>query len=65
MGVYNGINRGVGAQLAWVNVSKSFEGIQLGLENYTDDMHGLQIGLLNFINNKETLKILPIVNWRF
>lgn len=51
MGVYNGINRGVGARLA--------------RGHYTDDMHGLQIGLLNLINNKETLKILPIVNGRF
>jgi hypothetical protein len=26
---------------------------------------GLQIGIINIINNKEKLKLFPIVNWKF
>jgi hypothetical protein len=65
VGIYNGVGQGTGVQLGWVNVSKGFEGLQFGFVNYTDDMHGLQIGIVNIINNKEKLKFLPIVNWKF
>ena len=55
-----------GVQFGVVNTSDDFSGLQLGLVNITQTMRsGLQIGLINIINNKEKLKIFPIVNWKF
>ena len=55
-----------GVQFGLVNTSDDFSGLQLGFVNITETMRsGLQIGLINIINNKEKLKVFPIVNWKF
>lgn len=55
-----------GAQIGLVNTAEDFSGIQFGLVNIAESMRsGLQIGLVNIINNKDKLKVLPLVNWRF
>ena len=55
-----------GVQLGFVNTADDFSGLQFGLVNITQVMRsGLQIGLINIINNKEKLKVFPIVNWKF
>jgi len=66
-GAYNQSGMGSsGFQWGLVNVSDDFSGLQLGLVNITQTMRsGLQIGLINIIQNKEKLKLFPLVNWRF
>ncbi len=55
-----------GVQFGLVNTADSFSGLQFGLVNIAESMRsGLQIGLVNIINNKEKLKVFPIVNWKF
>ena len=55
-----------GIQWGFVNTSDSFSGLQLGFINIAETMRsGLQIGLINIINNKDKLKVFPIVNWKF
>ncbi len=55
-----------GVQIGLVNVTDDFSGVQLGLVNIAQTMRsGLQIGLVNVIQNKEKLKLFPLVNWRF
>jgi len=54
-----------GFQWGFVNVAEDISGFQLGLLNYAEKMYGLQIGLINIIKSKESLPILPIVNWSF
>ncbi|MBZ0268714.1 hypothetical protein K8I85_11200 [bacterium] len=54
-----------GLQLGVVNVTDSMSGLQLGLVNIAERTDGLQIGLVNVIKSKESLPVLPIVNWTF
>ncbi len=55
-----------GVQVGFLNMADDFSGLQLGFVNIAESMRsGLQIGLVNIINNKEKLKIFPIVNWKF
>ena len=55
-----------GVQLGLLNTAEDFSGLQFGLINITETMRsGLQIGLVNIINNKEKLKVFPLVNWKF
>jgi hypothetical protein len=55
-----------GVQWGIVNTADSFSGLQLGFVNIAESMRsGLQIGLVNIINNKDKLKVFPIVNWKF
>ena len=54
-----------GAQIGLVNRATIVNGLQLGLVNLTEQMDGLQLGLWNQIDSKETLTILPFVNWKF
>lgn len=55
-----------GVQLGLLNTADDFSGLQFGLVNIAESMRsGLQIGLVNIINNKEKLKVFPIVNWKF
>jgi hypothetical protein len=54
-----------GVQLGVVNVTESMSGLQLGLVNVAGRTDGLQIGLVNVIKSKESLPVLPIVNWTF
>lgn len=54
-----------GLQLGLVNRATSLKGLQLGLVNLVEQMEGLQIGLWNEIDSKDTLTILPVVNWKF
>lgn len=67
MGVYTKAGAGSsGFQWGLVNTADSFSGLQLGFVNIAEAMRsGLQIGLVNIINNKDNLKIFPIVNWKF
>ncbi len=60
-----GSSRNEGIQFGLVNVAAETSGIQIGIVNVTDRMYGLQIGLVNVIESKDSLPILPIVNWRF
>lgn len=64
-----GFNRSRGPsesfQFGAINVANDVSGFQLGLFNYAEKMYGLQIGLINIIKSKESLPILPIVNWSF
>ena len=47
-----------------VNVSKRVSGIQIGLVNIIDERgDGVQLGLVNIIRNKETFKVIPIINF--
>ena len=57
--------RGEGFQWGWINVADDMSGFQLGLVNVSQRMYGLQIGLVNVIQSKDSLPILPIVNWSF
>lgn len=64
--IYNGAGSGEGLQWGLVNNSNGrMEGLQLALVNFAEDMNGLQVGLINIIRSKETLSVLPIVNWKF
>jgi hypothetical protein len=55
-----------GVQVGLLNTADDFSGLQFGLLNIAETMRsGLQIGLVNIINNKEKLKVFPLVNWRF
>ena len=54
-----------GFQWGLVNITKSMSGFQLGLLNMTENLNGLQIGILNVVSNKESLPVLPLVNWAF
>lgn len=54
-----------GVQFGVVNVAESMSGLQLGLVNVANRTDGLQIGLVNVIKSKESLPVLPIVNWTF
>ncbi len=54
-----------GLLVGLVNVTEDMDGLQLGFVNVTNTMHGLQIGLVNIIKGKDTLPVLPIVNWSF
>ena len=54
-----------GVQFGIVNVTESMSGLQLGLVNVAGRTDGLQIGLVNVIKSKESLPVLPIVNWTF
>ena len=54
-----------GGQIGLVNRATVVDGFQLGLVNLTEQMNGLQLGLWNQIDSKETLNILPFVNWKF
>ena len=55
-----------GVQLGFINTSEDFSGLQIGALNVTNVMRsGLQIGLVNIIRSKESLGILPFVNWSF
>ncbi len=55
-----------GVQIGLVNMTDDFSGLQVGLVNIAQTMRsGLQIGLVNVIQNKEKLKLFPLVNWRF
>lgn len=66
-GVYTKAGPGSsGFQWGLVNTADSFSGLQLGFVNIAEAMRsGLQIGLVNIINNKDNLKVFPIVNWKF
>jgi len=64
-GLYNQADSGEGIQFGFINNTASMSGFQLALVNYTRRMHGLQVGLVNIISEKESLPILPIVNWSF
>lgn len=64
-GLYNEADTAEGIQFGLVNHTESMSGFQLALFNYTRSMHGLQVGLLNIIKEKESLPMLPIVNWSF
>ena len=65
--IYNKAGLGSsGVQLGLLNTADDFSGLQLGFVNIAESMRsGLQIGLINIINNKEKLKVFPIVNWKF
>jgi hypothetical protein len=67
MGAYTKAGLGSsGVQLGLLNTADDFSGLQFGLVNITQTMRsGLQIGLVNIIQNKEKLKVFPLVNWRF
>ncbi len=54
-----------GLQCGVVNEAESVEGVQIGIVNITQYMKGLQIGLWNQINEKEQLRVFPLVNWKF
>jgi hypothetical protein len=54
-----------GLQCGVVNQADSVEGVQLGIVNFTRYMKGLQIGLWNQIDEKDQLRVFPIVNWKF
>jgi hypothetical protein len=62
---YNSAGTGDVFQAGLVNVADDIGGFQLGFVNVAKNLHGLQIGLVNVIQSKETLPVLPIVNWRF
>lgn len=64
---YNRAGAGsTGFQWGLLNVADDFSGFQLGFVNITERMRsGLQIGLINVIKSKESLPILPLVNWSF
>jgi hypothetical protein len=65
-GAYTAVGSGSGVQFGILNTAGEFSGLQVGLVNKVESMtSGLQIGLINIINNKEKLKIFPIVNWKF
>ena len=64
-----GRNTGSFTGISWTGagmVDGDFTGAQLGwLASMTKgNMQGLQIGLINIINNKDKLKVFPIVNWK-
>lgn len=66
-GIYtrNGVGSS-GVQLGFINTSQDFSGLQIGALNVAEVMRsGLQIGLLNIIRSKQSLGILPFVNWSF
>ncbi|MDR0956404.1 MAG: hypothetical protein LBL77_00835 [Endomicrobium sp.] len=54
----------LGAQIGFLNKTKSIKGIQLGIINITEDMNGIQIGLLNFVK-KGKFPVMIIVNAKF
>jgi hypothetical protein len=54
-----------GLQFGVLNMTESMSGLQLGLINIAERTDGLQIGLVNVIKSKESLPVLPIVNWTF
>ena len=55
-----------GVQIGLFNSADDFSGLQFGILNIAETMRsGLQIGIINIINNKEKLKVFPIVNWKF
>jgi hypothetical protein len=64
-GLYNQLGQGEAVQYGGLNVANSMSGLQLGLVNYTQNMYGLQLGILNIIRGKDTLPVLPLVNWDF
>jgi hypothetical protein len=65
-GVFNSAGGGEGVQAGLVNVSDArFSGLQFSVVNVADDLYGIQLGLVNIIKSKETLSVLPIVNWKF
>lgn len=64
-GFYNGAGSARGFLWGAVNITDSMEGLQLGIFNMTDRLDGLQIGIINVVKEKESLPILPIVNWSF
>jgi hypothetical protein len=64
-GMLNMMGNGEGVQWGLVNVATEVGGLQLGLVNYTQRMYGLQIGIINVIRQKESLPILPVINWSF
>jgi len=66
-GLVNAGEYGTGAQLGLVNYAGEFRGFQgvFALVNYAEDLEGVQIGLVNIIRSKDTLPVLPFVNWNF
>ena len=66
-GGYNRSGGGQGVQFGVVNMTTGeFSGLMLGFFNIAEQMSGgLQIGLINIIQNKEKLKVFPLVNWKF
>jgi len=64
-GAFNSVGSGEGVQFGVLNVADHVHGLQLGLLNVTNTLEGLQIGLLNVASGKESLPVLPIVNWSF
>jgi hypothetical protein len=54
-----------GAQVGIINRGGEVAGFQLGLINIADKMYGLQIGLWNQINEKQSWRVIPLVNWNF
>jgi hypothetical protein len=64
-GIFNQMGNGEAVQWGFVNVASDVRGFQLGIINYTQRMYGLQIGILNVIRQKESLPVLPVINWSF
>lgn len=64
-GVFNAAGGGEGIQVGIVNYTERLSGLQVSLINYAESFYGVQIGLVNIIRDKETLPVLPIVNWSF
>jgi hypothetical protein len=64
-GLYNESGPLKGFQLGFINRAGEARGFQLGLVNYAETMYGLQIGLACIINQKESLPVLPIINFSF
>jgi len=73
LGSFKGLQTGflnhTGGGKSWqwgaINVADAGSGFMLGFVNYAESYGGLQIGILNIIKSKESLPILPIVNWGF
>jgi hypothetical protein len=38
-------------------------GLTIGILNIARELHGVQIGLVNVALNKESFRVLPLVNW--
>ena len=64
-GLYNGADTATGFQWGLINITESMNGFQLALFNMTKRMDGLQIGIINVISSKDSLPVLPLVNWSF
>ena len=48
---------------AYNDIRGAQHGLAIGLINIAEELHGLQVGLINIARNKDTLPILPLVNW--